>query len=540
MRRRTFTAALCAALSIGAVFAQTRPVQARKPAPPKPAAAKPAPAASPKLVLLIVVDQFRYDYLTRFGAQYTAGIARLLKQGAVFADAHFDHFPTVTAVGHSITLSGAMPSASGIIGNEWYDRETGKQVTSVSDPATKLLGGDAGRTGSSPHRLMVSTLGDEMKMSGRWPGMKVVGISMKDRGAVLPAGHMADGAYWFDSNTGNFVSSSYYFNDLPAWVKAFNEKRVPEQYSGKAWTSMVTGKPFMLIQGSGRVLNDAIYGSAFGNDLLEQFAEAAIAGENLGRNGGVDLLSVSFSSNDAVGHRVGPDAPEVHDISLKTDLAIGRLFDALDKQVGMENVLVAFTADHGVAPLPEVQQQRRMAGGRIPEETIMTAVNNALIARYGAGKYVAGKSGGSPAFDHNLIAQRKLNLEEVQATAAAALRMMPHIARVFTREELRRGLATGDMVSRRVLNGFFYKRATDLTVVPEPYWLFEAKGTSHGTPWNYDSHVPVILMGPGLRAGTYYRTSQVNDIAPTLAALLGVEPPSGSSGRVLEEAFAVR
>jgi predicted AlkP superfamily pyrophosphatase or phosphodiesterase len=540
MTRRAAAAALCGFILAGVAGAQSRPAQARKPAPPKAGAAKPAPAEAPKLVLIVVVDQFRYDYLTRYGAQYTAGIARLLKQGAVFAGAHLDHYPTVTAVGHSAALSGAMPSVSGIVGNAWYDRETGKEVTSVSDPTVKLLGGDPDRAGASPHRLLVSTLGDEMKMSGRWQGMKAVGLSLKDRGAVLTAGHMADGAYWFDSGTGNFVSSTYYFGDLPAWVKEFNARRAPQQYSGKAWTSMVTGRPFMLMQGSGRVLHEAIYGSAFGNDLLGEFAEAAIAGENLGRSGGVDLLSVSFSSNDAVGHRLGPDSPEVHDITLKTDLAIGRLFDALDKQIGMANVLAVFTSDHGVAPLPEVQQKRHMPGGRINAGSVPGAANAALTARYGAGRYAAGGSAGSMVFDHHYIAQRKLNLEEVQATAAAAVRLLPHIARVYTREELRRGPAPADMVLRRVLNGFYYQRAADLTAVPEPYWLFEAGGTSHGSPWNYDSHVPLILMGPGIRAGTYYRPARVNDIAPTLAALLGVAPPSGSSGRILEEALAPR
>jgi len=498
-----FLAALCAAVFM---------CGAQTPAPAR-TSARPA-AQKPKLVVLIAVDQLRFDYFTRFGGEFKGGLKKLWENGAVFTQAYYEHMPTVTAVGHSIMLTGAMPSASGIVGNEWLDRDSGKQVTSVSDTGVKTLGVES-RQGASPHRLLVSTVGDELKMSGKGK-TKVVGVSIKDRSAILPAGRMADGAYWFDKPSGNFISSTWYFDDLPVWVKLFNEKKAIDQWKGTDGY-------------------DKMSESDHGNDVVELFAEAAIEGENLGRNGGTDLLSMSFSANDTVGHSKGPDAPEVKAITIHTDKVLAKFFGYLDKRVGMSNVLVVLTADHGVAPMPEVMQGRRMPGGRMTEKTVLDAVTKALNEKYGEAKWVLGKSGPAPYLDHKLIEDSKLELAEVQGTAAAAVRKVPHISRVFLREELRLGLAPADQVGRRVQNGFYYQRAADLVIVPDPYWLFEAKGTSHGTPWNYDAHVPVIFMGPWVKAGKYTARSQVIDIAPTLAEMLQVETPSGSSGRVLSE-----
>src|SRR5579884_4358687 len=228
---------------------------------------------TPRLVVAVVVDQFRYDYLTRFRDEYKAGFARLFREGAVFTDAHHMHFPTVTAIGHSTFLSGATPSISGIVGNEWFDRESGKVVTSVDDPETRLLGGTPGLIGSSPHRLLVSTLGDELKMSGH--SSKVIGVSIKDRAAILPSGHMADGAYWFDSGTGNFVSSTFYFSDVPGWVKEFNAQKNPDRYSNAVWTALnapAGSAPLKAMPGAGPALYQALEASPYGNELIEAFA----------------------------------------------------------------------------------------------------------------------------------------------------------------------------------------------------------------------------------------------------------------------------
>jgi predicted AlkP superfamily pyrophosphatase or phosphodiesterase len=538
--------ALCVVFGFAAVDAQTRPA-ARKPAPskttrPKPVAAvEPAPAQNtrpvePKLILLLVVDQFRADYLDRFHNEYTGGLKRMLDESAVFGDAHFEHSPTVTAVGHSITLSGAMPSSSGIVGNEWYDRAIGKQVTSVNDPWTKQLGGESGKEGSSPHRLLVSTVGDEIKMSEKWPASKVIGISVKDRSAIMMAGRRADGAFWWDALTGNFVSSTYYFDQLPPWAAEFNRSRAADKFAGQNWGPASGGTPFMMLPSTpGPAYWTGVVGTSYGNDLLGMMAKAAIEGEKLGQRDSTDLLAISFSSCDTIGHRKGPHSPEIHDVALSTDKVLTGLFDYLEKTVGMKNVLVVFTADHGVAPMPEYMQKHKMPGGRAPAKEVRDTVQKALAGKYGPGDWVSGYSGPAPYLNHQLVASKKLALEDVQETAAAAARQLPYIARVFTREDLRRGMTHADLTGARVQNGFFYLRASDLFIVANPYWLFETSGTSHGTPWNYDSHVPLMLMGPQIKPGRYYQRVLVNDLAPTLTAILGVEIPSGASGRVLHE-----
>ncbi|MBM3813822.1 MAG: alkaline phosphatase family protein [Acidimicrobiia bacterium] len=500
-----------------------------------------APPARTKLILALVVDQFRYDYLTRFRDQYNSGIDRMLRTGAVFTNAHYEHFPTVTAIGHATFLSGATPSISGIVGNEWYDRVLKRQVTSVFDPDHKQIGaGDA--AGASPRNLLVSTIPDELKMSGRAPS-KAFGLSIKDRSAILPVGRMADGAFWFDNKTGNFVSSTYFYEKLPAWVEEFNRSRVADKFLGSVWGSIEDpkAKPFLAMAPQ---LEEKYWGAMqrtpFGNDLLELLAERAVEAEKLGQGPGTDLLAVSFSSNDYVGHDEGPDSPLVRDISIRTDRVLGKLFAFLDKKIGMQNVLVVMTADHGVAPLPEVMQKRKMPGGRIPEKVVHGKVEERLARLYGEGKWVVGKSGPAPYLDHELIAAKKLDLIEVRKQAAEAVREIPQIYRVYTRDQLASGTTLEDQVDRRVRAGFNPWRAGDLFIVIQPYWLFEEKGTSHGTPYNYDSHVPVIFMGPGIKPGRFHGRAAVNDIAPTLATLLDVETPSGSVGRVLEEALAAR
>ncbi len=485
----------------------------------------------PKLVLAIAVDQFRYDYLTRFRDQYNGGLARLLTRGAVFVNARYEHFPTVTAIGHSTFLTGATPSMSGIIGNDWYDREAGKSVTSVSDDSVRVLGGE-GDGGASPRRLLVSTVGDELKIAhdGR---PRVFGISIKDRSAILPSGHMADGAFWFDQKTGRFVSSTYYFADLPAWVKDFNAGNPAGQYRGAAWLNR-------KMPDVPEKLYPAIPSSPFGNELIESLAERAMQSEQLGKRGETDLLALSFSSNDFIGHAFGPDSPEVREISLRTDRLFDKLFRFLDAQVGMQNVLVVLTADHGVAPLPEIAAGRKMPGGRMPAGSIRDTVEAALTAKYGPGKWILSPSEHSLYLNLDVIREKKLDRADVDRTAAQAALTIPHVFRVYTREQLMNGEALEDQVGRRVMNGFYVRRSADVYILLEPYWMFSARGTTHGTTFSYDAHVPVIFMGSGIKAGRYYEPVAVNDIAPTLAAILDIETPSGSVGRILSDIFTAQ
>ena len=480
----------------------------------------------PKLVLAIVVDQFRYDYLTRFRSEYHGGLARLLSQGAVFTNAAYIHVPAVTAVGHSTVLTGATPSVSGIVANEWFDRDEGVHVTSVSDPQTQLLGGSG--TGSSPNRLLVSTIGDELKMAGAGQP-RVIGVSLKDRAAILPSGHMADGAFWFDTRTGNFVSSTYYYKALPAWVAEFNAPRPADQYRGATWLGH-------KMPDDNAKLFEEIEVSPFGNELVESFAERALAAEQLGTRESTDLLTVSFSSNDYVGHRYGPDSPEVRQMALATDRLLEKLFQAVDRRVGTGNYLVVFTADHGVAPVPEVNVARKMPGGRIDPAAIRAAVQLALVTKYGAGEWVAGAWDLAVYLNRGLVARLKLDLAEVENEAALAIQALPHVSRVYTLEEMKRGWGVRDSVSQKVANGYHLRRGPDVELIPDPYWMVgTGNGTGHAAPYSYDTHVPVIFLGAGIRPGLYHAPIAVNDIAPTLATMLEIETPSGSVGRVLTE-----
>ena len=544
-----------------------------------------AAKARPKLVVAIVIDQFRYDYLTRFRSDYNSGFVRLLTRGAVFTDASYIHSKTVTAVGHSTFLSGATPSVSGIVGNEWYDRAAGRTMQSISDAAVKTIGrppaaaGGSGRGGrgggtvgaaaasgasgasgrrlpalsASPRALLVSTVGDELKM--RYPGSHVVGVSIKDRGAILTAGHMADGAYWFADDVKRWVTSSYYRAQLPEWVADLNEQIAKRDFTGdwyplgaakgsvKPFCTLLPGPPEPeLPEGQPKppaIPRDPrscgnIESTPIGNELIEEFAEKVIAADNLGGHDDTDILAVSFSSNDYVGHAVGPDAPEVRDISIRTDRLLGKLMDYVDGRVGAGNVLYVLTADHGVAPAPEVNQSRGMPGGRLLNKTLVDKANAALSQRFGDGTWL---TSGTEYLNQDLIASRHLNPADVERVAADAMQSVPHIARVYTRSELQSGSVTGDPIGRSFTVNFFAQRSGDLFVLTEPYWMFSATGSTHGTPYWYDAHVPLIFMGPGIKPGSYREHVAINDVAPTLSDLLGVETPSGSSGRILTEIF---
>ena len=495
----------------------------------------------PKLVLAIVIDQFRYDYLLRFRADYNSGLARLLDQGAVFTDAHYRHATTVTAVGHSTVMSGAPPSISGIIANEWYDRASARTITSVFDPSTKLVGGLSDAPGASPRRLLVSTIGDELKT--RDPNSKVISLSLKDRGAILPGGHRANGAYWYDTDTSAWVTSTYYREQLPDWVKAVNDEHPGRRYLGARWmpfdASGDSAAPLCtMVAGTEVRFCGSLEATPWGNEMIEALAERALEGESLGSRGNTDLLAVSFSSNDYVGHAVGPDDPAVRDISIRTDRLIGKLLDSIDRRLGDGNTLVVLTADHGVAPMPEVNQRNKMPGGRLSGAVIVRNINAALEKRFGEGPWLLPGWPTMLYLNLELIRTRQADRSEVERVAADAARASDHIARVYTRSQLLSGEVPQDDIGRAEILGFYGPRSGDVFILPEPYYSFEASGTSHGTPYAYDTHVPLIFFGTGIRHVTSTRRVAVNDIAPTLAALLGIAEPSGSIGTVLSEVSA--
>lgn len=509
----------------------------------------PETSPKPKLVVAIIVDQFRYDYLTRFRSDYQGGLDQLLTKGADFTNAFYAQVPTVTAVGHSIFLSGAMPAVSGIIGNTWYDRDEEQVVTSVCDWEQKQVGSDREVTKkpvctdadpASPRRLLVSTIGDELRTAH--PESKVVGISIKARGAILPSGHRAAGAYWFDDDSGHFISSTFYMNKLPPWAEKFNSRKLSDQYLNKSWE----GFPKWNMQPAAGV---GTYGglpyTPWGNELIEGFSEEALVGEKLGQGSATDLLTISFSSNDYVGHRAGPDSPEVHDMSKRTDALLAKLFKRIDDTVGLQNTIIVFSADHGVASTPEQSEADRMPGGYLVAD-IEEAVGSALTKRFGKARWIV-PGGSDTAIYLNREALdkakgtdgRPLLRSEAEEVARETVLAIPqfHVARVYTREQLENGV-TGDFIAEAEMNGFYPRRSGDLFLVFEPNYMSGTSGTTHFSPYGYDRHVPVLMMGPGIRPGRYHGTIVPNDIAPTLAVLLNIQTPNGSSGRVLTEALA--
>lgn len=560
-------------LALLAVF--TTPTDARQ-RRVEPARA-PAPVAQtkrPRLVLLIAVDQFRYDYLERFGDLFGAGgLRRLLRDGASWAECNFDHVPTETAPGHATMMTGAWPSETGIIANLWFDRVEGKSVENVRDDSVRPLGGGERESPASPRNLLASTLGDQLKMAtaGR---ARVVGVSSKNRGAILPAGRMADGAYWYSTQTGQFVSSTYYFDSLPDWAARFNAARPADKFFGAKWERLLALSEYErragrddapwekgtdnrshvfphVVDGGLKEPGPAFYGSLdyspYSNDLVLSFAEAALVNERLGADEDTDVLTVSFSANDIVGHRYGPYSHEAMDITLRTDRQIARLLEVVDARVGLGNTVVAFTADHGVAPSPEHAVEMGLPGGRVRPADIQTAVRNRVRARFGkpgdkdtTADYVQTFSNYQVYFNRAALDRDGISVEEIERVAGEAALTVPGVSRYFTRTQLLAGaVSPDDALARRVLHGYSQKRSGDVVVIQEPYKYISSGtgGATHGTPYVYDTHVPLIIMGGGVAPGRYLHASTPADIAPTLARLLSVEPPSNSAGRVLSEAI---
>jgi len=526
----------------------------------------------PKLVVAIIIDQFRYDYVTRWWSSDCRGkehfgIERLLCDGASFTNARYPHSMTVTAVGHSTFLSGATPANSGIIGNEWWDNQTGRKVTSVFDPAEHVIDEDPSAlscpkaaddpkpecVGASPRRMQQSTLGDELKMFAKTS--KVIGVSLKDRGAILPVGHLADAAYWLwtreDSNgediknSINFVTSSYYANKLPQWVVNFR-LQLQQKKNVRGWPSngpnwMKHDRPAI-----GGDCQDLEYGP-LGNELVEQFAKAAVDGESLGTAGRMtDLLTISFSATDYVGHCYGPDSEEVHTMAVDVEERIGSIIDKVYKDT-KGDVVVVLTSDHGVAPRPEKDPDMR--GGRLNQNDMKQYLETLLDRRFGGANWVNYCTEYGVYLNSATASERGTSMAHAENVAAAALRQWPGVFRVYTRTQLINGWISADEVGIRVRNSFHQERSGNLLVIPQPYWFFseepkdrfgrpnpDANATTHGTPFDYDTHVPLFFWGPRfIKGGTYPMPVVPNDIAPTLAALLGIGTPSGSVGRVLTE-----
>ena len=513
-----------------------------------------------------------------------------MRAGASWTEANFDHMPTFTAPGHSVFMTGAWPSQTGMVANEWYERETGKKVTSVTDDSTSKLPGKPGEKGYSPRRLLCSTVGDELRLADA-DRSRVIGISAKGRSAILPAGRHATAAYWYSTDNGGMVSSTYYFNELPDWVVRFNNRRMVDGWFGARWDRLLpeaeylkragqddvpwenqdkaskdtNAFPHVLTGGAattGKAFYRALDYTPFSNDLLLAFAEEAITNEKLGADSDPDVLSVSFSANDYVGHRFGPYSQEVMDMSLRVDRQIGTLLDFVDARVGLQNAVVIFTADHGASPVPEQAALMNLPGHRYQKADLRRIVEEGLKARYARpdhpatdyiqsftnrGETEQGLINGNFYLNRAALKRDGIDLDECERVVGELSMQMPGAARYFTRAQLENeSISSSDPIARRVLHGFYPQRSGDVIVVFEPYSiLFDlpddptdiSSTATHGSPYSYDTHVPLIIMGRDFAKGSYTQAATPADIAQTLASLLKVQAPSCSVGRVLSEAL---
>jgi predicted AlkP superfamily pyrophosphatase or phosphodiesterase len=530
-----------------------------------------------KLVLVVVVDQMRSDYLTRFGDLFGEGGFRLLlKRGAVFTNCAYDYAATFTGPGHSTILSGIPVSASGIIGNEWFDRGKQRTVYCVEDSSVLSAGISpekaAGRM--SPANFRGTTLGDQL-LAGS-PSSRVIGIAIKDRGAILLAGQRPTGAFWFDPESGNWITSTYYCRALPSWVERFNAARVAEGFLGERWTRLLPdscygragaddapgegtlpgeGKPLfphaindLAGPRSGRGPDagpsrrfDVLLPTPYGDELTVRFSEAAIDGEQLGQRGVTDLLAVSFSSPDYCGHIFGPDSQEMEDILIRLDRKLEDLFAFIDGRIGLQNVTIVLTADHGVCPLPERQVSRGAA--RIsPKDVLLdikVRVGQDFNFNEGNDNLILSLSNGFIYLDLKRISERGFALKAFEEGVIRAALKEKGIVRCYTRDELEQlhqDAGSFDSTGVRIARSVNEERSGDIALLTSEYSFFSggASGTTHGSPYEYDRHVPLLFFGPEINPGWYGTACRPNEIVPTLAEILHVSPPSGSDGMILD------
>lgn len=523
-----------------------------------------APAAQPKLVLVMVVDGLPNEQLLRYRDQFgQGGFRRLLEQGAWYSNAHQAHGITVTAIGHSAVLTGAYPYQHGVIGNNWLDPVTRKSVYCTEDSNYKYIGERTEDSdGTAPTLLRVDTLGDQLRYASGNQS-KVVAVSGKDRGAILLAGKTGT-AYMYMGQSGNFASSSYYMKAHPEWVQRYQASRPQDRYYGKSWTPLLADSayakdapelptaagvaratfPFNYYSDSGK-LDAEYYGRLKDGPYLDQltldFAQAAVEGENLGANasGVPDVLGVSLSAHDYVNHAYGPESKMSHDHLQRLDRMLANFFSYLDKRIGMDNVVVVLTADHGFANTAEFSQAQHLDAQRIDSKKLMTALDQHLSDKFKVGKLIAGSLMPNVQLDYALIEQNGLKRDEVENAAARFLLGQGGIAQVYTRSQLEAGNVPNSRMGTLMQRAWHRQISGDLMLVTRPYWYFgSGSGTTHGSPYAYDTNVPLVLMGSRwIKPGAQGAYAEVVDIAPTLAHLLRVRPPAAAEGRVLQEAL---
>ncbi len=506
----------------------------------------------PKLVVGIVVDQMKYDYLNRYWNKLgDRGFKRLVSQGFECSNTKYNYAPTVTGPGHASVYTGATPATHGIISNDWYDRIAHKNLYCVDDPKVKSVGADGNTGMMSPANLLVNTVGDELKLATNFQA-KVIGIALKDRGAILPAGHAANAAYWFDNKTGNWISSTYYMQELPSWVNAFNALKYPEMYQKMAWTTLLDISKYTESTTDNTPYESPYKGestptfphdfakldtrdyenvrrSPFGNTLTKDFAKAAIISEKLGADEITDLLCISFSSTDYIGHQFGTNAIETEDCYLRLDKDLEDLLDFLDKTIGKKNVLLFLTADHGAVQNPQFLSDNKFNAGFFDPHQVERIARLFLQKEYNDSMLFEALGDQCIYFNHELLKSRKLNLETISNAVGQELMRLPELTDFYSSNVLNAS-QSGTGILPFLQLAYNPKRSGDLyyTLLPNYIESTNKKGTTHGAPFNYDIHVPLFFYGYTIKPGKSISPQAITDIAPTLCSLLRIEFPNGS------------
>ncbi|WP_053991698.1 alkaline phosphatase PafA [Mangrovimonas sp. TPBH4] len=515
--------------------------------------------SKPKLVVGIVVDQMRYDYLLRFYNKYgEGGFKRMMNEGFNCKNNHFNYIPTKTAPGHASVFTGTTPKYHGIIGNDWYDKEIKADVYCAGDQNVVPVGTTSKAGKMSPHRMLATTFADENKLFTQMRG-KSIGISIKDRGAILPAGHTANAAYWFyGKREGNFITSSFYLDELPKWVKQFNSSKTVKSYL-KDWNTLYDidsytesgddlntfeegfkGKetatfPYKLKKLSAHNGDfDILKETPFGNSIVADFAIAALKGEQLGKDDHTDVLTVSFSSTDYIGHNFGVNSKEIEDTYIRLDKDLERLFKALDAEVGATNYTVFLTADHAAVEVPSYLQSLKIPSGYVNAKDLKEALNSFMVSTYGTSDLIENISNNQIFLDRKKIKEMDLNLGVVQEAIVNEIIAYKHVDKAYTgttmvTTEFSKG------VEGLLQNGYNQKRSGDVLFVFSPATIsYNKTGSTHGSGFNYDTHVPLLFFGSGIAHGETLQKTSITDIAPTISALLGIGLPNAATGNTLE------
>ena len=514
----------------------------------------------PKLVVGLVVDQMRWDYLYRYYDKYgNDGFRRLLNTGYSLNNVHIPYVPTVTALGHTCIYTGSVPAIHGIAGNDWTDKETGKNVYCTTDESVKPVGTTNIKVGShSPKNLWSTTISDELRMATNFQG-KVIGVSLKDRASILPAGHTPNGAFWFDDSTGDFITSSWYMNDLPQWVKTFNAQKMPEKLVANGWSTLLpvdqytesspdnsawegllgSAKtpvfPYSNLAADYKDKKDNIRYTPFGNTLTLKLAEAAVEGEKLGSDDVVDMLAVNLASTDYAGHKFGPNSIEVEDVYLRLDQDLAKFFNYLDSKVGKGQYTVFLSADHGGAHSVGFLQEHKITTGFFGDG-MEKNMNDKLKEKFGVDKLINAIDNYQIYFDRKLLKENKLDLDAVRDFTIQEIENDPNDLYAVSVTKVQESTIP-EPIKQRIINGINRQRSGDIQLISHDSMLppYSKTGTTHSV-WNsYDSHIPLIFMGWGIQHGESNKAYFMTDIAPTVSSLLKIQFPSGNIGNPITE-----